>query len=196
MKTLRQQIEALPEPERSARRAFYDDDEWNYSWELNAYPFQIEPASSDWKYWTIVAPPNSGKSYAGEYWAWNKFFNLANVLCIFSGGGYEMDLSFKRFMNTAELWSGHFDYDRIDGVERAVSIRDRSSKRSLRGMSEDAFLRGAARGMMFDYVWADEVFDAAEIAKEYPMAEKYLFTQPTKLHPDTIVSRAGDGRTF
>lgn len=189
MQTLKQQIEALPEPERSARRAFYSDDEWEDSWELNAYPFQIEPATEDWRVWTIIAGRKAGKSWAGEHWAWEKFFEARkNVLCIFSNDDERKD-AFRTFFQLADLWQGHFD-------TTMHSVYDIKEGTKLTTVTEDMWKNGKTRGSHFDYIWADEVFAATPIVHDFPHATRFLFTEPVKPHNETIISRAGDGRSF
>ncbi|URP22152.1 terminase large subunit [Microbacterium phage Big4] len=194
MQTLKQQIEALGEPQRSIKRGFYTDDEWENSWELNALPFQIEPQSDDWKIWTIIAPPKAGKTWAGEHWSWEKFLReKSDVLCLFSTPG-EVQREFKRFVALSEEWtifrahSTPEDYMQI--------LQNQASNRTLICASMNVLRQGVLRGMKPEYVWADEVEDAIEIVQNFPFTERFLFTQPTKLHPDTIISRAGDGRTY
>lgn len=196
MQTLRQKIEALPEPERSARRAFYTDDEWEFGWDLNAYPFQIEPATDDWKIWTIIAGPGTGKSYAGEHWAWEKFFDKrANVLCLFQSRE-SVDDHFATFFQRGEMWSGHFEHSLRDEVYTQRHLRDVTTRNMMTCAVNNARHDPSQEGVIYDYIWADEVLDAEQVVDTYPRAAKFLFTQPTRLHPDTLLSRAGDGRTY
>ncbi|UDL16348.1 terminase large subunit [Microbacterium phage Zooman] len=194
MQTLKQQIEALAEPQRSTRRAFYTDDEWENSWELNALPFQIEPQSDDWKIWTIIAPPKAGKTWAGEYWVKEKFFrDQKDVLCLFSSP-QEVQKEAQHFASLTENWSGFKTY--FTPEDYIQILYNQFCDRTLVFASVDVLRRGALRGMKPEYLWADEIEDANEVVQNFPFTERFLFTQPTKLHPDTIISRAGDGRTY
>ena len=194
MQTLRQQIEALPEQERSRRKSFYSDDEWDVSWELNARPFQIEPPSDDWRTWTILGGRRVGKTYAGEHWAIEKYFNeYKSVLCLI-GHSDQTQLTFKPMFRYADLFPGEFDID-SSGHPHTYRIRDRSGTVMMIG-SESFYKPENFRGMKFDYIWGDEIFNAQEIVDHNPLTTRFLFTEPTKLPTDTIISRAGDVRTM
>lgn len=194
MQSLKQQIEALGEPERSIRRAFYTDEEWENAWELHALPFQVEPPSDDWKIWTIIAPPKTGKSWAGEHWAWEKHFrDREDVLCIFSDLE-QVKKHYHTFFQLADMWQ-HHDYHSTPEDYMQI-LHDKTTGRSLICASEKVLRAGNLRGMRPKYIWADEVENAEEVVQNFPLTERFLFTQPTKLHPDTIISRAGDGRTY
>jgi hypothetical protein len=51
-------------------------------------------------------------------------------------------------------------------------------------------------GTDYEYVWADEIEDAPELMRQLPRVKQFVFTQPTKLPTDTILSRAGNSRTL
>lgn len=191
MRTLKQEILELPPKERDARRAFYSDDEWENSWELNAFPFQIEPVFEDWTVWTILAPPRQGKTFAGEHWAWEKHMEQgSNVLCIFRDR-IAIEPSRDNFMRMAS----HPISERKTSYGKILSSLHTDS--TLICTSEATVRDGGIRGLNIHYVWADEIRDATPIVRELsPTVKKFLFTQPLKLCKDTVISRAGDSRTL
>lgn len=195
MLSLKQEILSLPPEEREARRAFYSDEEWD-SWELNAYPFQLEPLSDDWTVWTIIAPRRTGKTTAGEHWALEKHQReKANVLCIFRDRK-AIEPTLERFIEALEASATDRYVKRSTPADYLQVLYNSDQGTSLICASEQMVRGDSLRGLnRFDYVWADEVMDADVIrARIPPPTKKFLFTQPTRLSPDTIISRAGDPR--
>lgn len=194
--SLKDRIQSLPEPERSARRAFYSNEEWYTSWELNAWPHQLPPVSDQWTSWTIIGSRRTGKTEAGYQWSKEQFLSGNNVLGVFQHKGVLEDVTYR-------LW----------GELRALPAVENSTDFSLKGMETSAprlKLNGKifsfvtvngynrfSRGLSPDCIWADEVLDANIIVRDFADGKRrLLFTQPVKLDPDTMVSRAGDGRIY
>ncbi len=195
MKSVREEIEALPEPKRSRMRAFYDDDEWKYSWELNGRPFQIEPQSDDWRVWTIIAPPKSGKSYAGEHWVIQKFVHdhEGSGLCLFAHP-QSVHMSYKPAFMAADMWQGYFEYRNEGDV--FYEMKDVTSGKTLTFADYAQFERGHFKGTAYDFIWGDELLDPTKVITENPQTKKFLFTHPTKVPEGSTISRAGDPRAF
>jgi hypothetical protein len=66
--SLRQRVEALPPEQRELAMSLYTEVEWRNRWDLNAWPHQIPPQDDEWRVWTIIGPPATGKTTAGIMW--------------------------------------------------------------------------------------------------------------------------------
>lgn len=186
--SLKSRIESLPEPERSARRALYSDDEWENLWELKAYPFQLPPAG-DWKSWTIIGGRGVGKTEAGFQWAVSEVKKGKNVF----GYLHHQNLGQKYLLILQEeVRQQRLTEVAYESRTRSIRVRDKGAGGELH-LEVQSPERG---GGVYDSVWADEIYNAAEMRNMFPMASKFVFSQPTILDPETIVSRAGDGRVF
>lgn len=193
-KSLKQRILELPLEEQSQWRAFYSEEEWNDSWELHALPFQLPPLG-DWDSWTIIGGKGVGKTYAGVQWAVDSLLKWRNVLVIVR--------SYEQMMRIAsELWDllskkSPYGYEaKSNDILSEVIIGNSSSNRWLYIILERDLPHRHFYSSSLFRVWADEPKDASVVRDTLPRAEKFLFTQPTKLDPKTKVSRAGDARAI
>lgn len=194
LQSLRQQIDALPEPDRSKRRAFYTDEEWEHAWELNARPFQIRPESPDSRIWSIIGGRRVGKSWAGEHYVIENYVEEhKSVLGVFYHQQAMMK-SFQPLFQYTEMFAGEFETKR-EG-DAIISMKDLRLGTGLLFMTESSWAKRGTRGQRWDFIWGDEVTNAIPIVEQNHMTPEFLFTEPAKLHPDTLVSRAGDGRTY
>lgn len=189
--TLRQRIEALPEPEYLARRAMYSDQEWERSWALQAYPHQLPPLGDDWRAWTVIGGPGTGKTVAGMRWVEAKLENNhpCRILIVTPSG----------HMNNLET-RVRDDLHHRRGTEWELlftsgEIRVQWGTRIVRFVSEENAHRDL-QGGFFDYIWGDEIFDAQEIINRAPRTQQFCFTEPTKLPTETMLSRAGGPRVL
>lgn len=188
METIRQQIEALPEPERTARKSLYTDAEWRALWELNAFPFQLPPKGG-WDSWTVIAPPRTGKTTAGLNWVHGLVTNnpdrhtyiLIIVRLIEGRVRIAEALREKLFSSPNHTWE--YNLEMKDGTIR-YRERDMSLEIEILPEREESW-----RGLDPDYVWGDEVLDAEHIRRSFPFTKQFCFTNPTKLDSDTIVTR-------
>lgn len=187
--TLKTQILSLPEPERSARRRLFSDWEWENSWELNAYPHQLPPLSDDWKYWTILGSPRTGLSTAGLRWFEHLVMNHSNVTAVaLFEGRHIADFHLTEFLM---ILPGHVkDACTIRSFDGLLRIGDSS-------FTFRPFLRNDPKlyPSQYTHVWADQILDSEEVSSRFHAAQT-LFTQPTKLHPDTHLSIAGKPRAL
>lgn len=189
--TLKQRIEALPEPERAARRALYSDSDWEGLWELNAYPHQIPPMDNDWKSWTVIGPPNSGKTWAGMAWVMEKFVtgtNPTTILALFhhqhAPGAAARFIHGQTVVKDAaltNLQSSPVLYSPVMGNKIIFDIQSNSQRHVASNI---------------DYVWADEIASAPDIMAVFPFVKQFVFTNPAKLPANTRISRAGEPRAL
>src|SRR6478609_1392989 len=173
--TLRQQIEALPEPERSARRAFYTEAEWN-SWELNAFPHQLPPLSNDWMIWSITGGRRTGKTTAGVKWAANalSYNQHVGVVTYYAN---QIESLVGLFMREHDLRYMPFKGShsvRLELKKGQGAIDIHPWRPSDRG--------GMLRGHDYTYLWGDELGDPGEIIQETDHSVmQYCFTSPARI---------------
>lgn len=183
--TLKQRILAMPPGEAEALRAFYSDYDWENSIEVNGFPHQIPP-EGDWRSWTVIGPPGTGKSFAGMHWIIS-VSDVSTTIAIVTRTRHEGHEVWQALVKTirdlGRLGEYQIESDRITHVPNNLRLFFFDEK-NLQG----------ARGLKVHYVWADNVTDATIIRREFPTAHRFLFTGPVKLDPETIVSRAGDKR--
>lgn len=190
--SLKQRILEMPDEEQSRWRAYYSDSEWETSWELHAYPFQLPPRGH-WNSWTIIGGRGVGKTLAGMKWSVDKFTDGHDVIGVF----HHPQVLFHFFEN---MWKSiqqnhgfHSMEASIRQMERTAILRDHDTGKRLTFTAESSAPPSGGR-YGYEYVWGDEVTDAGQIRQFFPLARQYVFTQPVKLDPDTIVSRAGEER--
>lgn len=197
--TLRQRVEALPEPERSARWMLHTDKEWEEEWELNAYPHQIPPIGDDWHVWTVIGSRRVGKTMAGYKWMESKFLysspNDAMKFLILTHHKHDMDrirkMLYDKLLSMGIINEFHI---RTNGDHTSFEVSSTRQKLTMMSIAEDRSQVGAYRlmGTHYDYVWADEIQDADMLVRQLHTAKKFVFTQPTKLPAETLLSRAYD----
>lgn len=191
--SLKQRILAMPAEEQARWRAYYSDEEWMSSWDLIGFPFQLPPIGH-WTSWTILGGRGVGKTTAGLRWAVDTFMEDHNVLGIFHHPP-SMMLVFKKLWQFLQDSGTHPNVEAsVIHSEQQARLRDKITGTQLTFITErDALSQRGAYG--YEYLWADEISDAGQIRQLFPRAQQYVFTQPVKLDPDTVISRAGDARS-
>jgi hypothetical protein len=200
--TLKDRILALPEQERNARRALYTQEEWDKSWELNAFDHQLPPLGDDWTSWTVVGGRRTGKTTAGRRWMQGKM-SLPNA----------QGLVIIHHTNHLSTVSKQFWDDLIKAGEQGnwrMTQHDQTGAYELRHnvVGDNRVLEFTTEGRVMnnngflgprtncDYLWADEILDAPTVMQFYPLTKQFCFTEPTKLPEVTIVSQAGKPRVY
>lgn len=187
LQSLRDKITALPPEEYAARRALFTDDEWHNSWEVNGYPFQLPPPGDEWRFWSVYSPPGVGSSRAGVEW----------VFSVLQQEGAHVAVILYEDINPTNFAGYIYSTARPDepySLDGGTIGRARTEERSVTVVpygSMDVLL-----GMEISHVWADNATDANVIVKAVPNAQRYVFTDPLRPVPSTLVSRAGDERTL
>lgn len=187
LQSLRDKISALPPEEYAARRALFTDDEWENSWEVNGYPFQLAPPGDGWRYWSVYSPPRVGSTRAGVEWVFSVLQQVSAHVAVILYGAIN-PTSFAGYVYSTARPDEPFLLDgssvaRAHTEERSVTV---VPYRRMDGL----------RGMEITHVWADNATDANDIVKAVPNAQQYVFTDPLRPVPSTLVSRAGDERTI
>lgn len=194
--TLRSRIEALPDGEFAARRALYTDDEWNNSWELNAFDHQLWPMGDDWTSWTVIAGRRTGKTTAGKRWIQSKMHIPGVRLLVMVHHPNELSRVSKEFWDDI-VKSGNPDSWRmkqdVNSGNYRLATQSGADVRNLEFVLESRTYQGFVDP---HYLWADEVTDATLVMHSYPLTKQFCFTEPVKLAEGTIVSQAGKGRVF
>lgn len=195
--SIRAQVDALPEPERTARRMLYSDSQWENLWELNAWPHQIPPLGDSWTSWTVIGSRGEGKTVAGYKWLEQKFLYSKAERCL-------AILSHSKEINRIAEFVRSTLYDmavieafqikRTQGTSVRFEHKQGAPKTSLFIVSEQSFSEARGYAADYDYIWADEIEDATQIMHQFPLTKQFVFTQPTKLPAETILSRAGASR--
>lgn len=161
---------------------------------VNGYGHQIPPEGDDWLSWTIVGSRKTGKTWAGIRWMQSKLTDLSRCSRILflgpttSHNSHTMKQMYEHLNNLLQPGLitftrkgeefGQFVFNPTGSVLQARLYAD-NTKHNLYGVH-------------YDFVWADEILNAQMIVDALPATEKFLFTEPTILPVDTVVSRAGD----
>lgn len=187
--TLKDLIESLPEVERVARKAMFSEWEWEHDWRLHAWPHQV-PHREGWRYWSIIGPPGTGATAAGEMWLLDKLINVTpNTQYLALPGndrvGQVADSLFESLNTYAQAqgtpyptrkWSKGGGEIRIDfpWLSSALTIMDTDPNR-LRGLNPQ-------------YVWVERAQDANAYTSLFPRVKQMVFSGPIKMAtgPDAI----------
>lgn len=192
--SVKTRVDALPEPERSARRSLYTDHEWATLWELNAWPHQLAPQGDDWEAWTVIGPPGTGKTVAGYMWLREKFYQTDKVLNLIGILRHPKEIQRLGALYQAEIEQRGFqDYFTYSSTFTRVRIEEKNPltyPTRLHLVSESEVESGMIRGLKYDYVWADQVADANMIQYHMPAAKQFVFTDPARLVEATLLSQA------
>lgn len=186
--SLKSEILELPEPERTNRKELYTPDEWRNCWELNAWPHQLEPTDPEWRVWTVIGPPKTGKTLAGRNWVIGRFLSRPGIYMCIVGDGEEVD-----FVNSliSRLHPTKYEQHSIDKPLAIKITIDSGHKIYIAPAASWPELSSQP----VQYLWADDVVDAEDIINtSWGGIRRYVFTNPTRLAPGTEVSRAGDKR--
>lgn len=189
--SIRSRVEALPEPERSAHLALRSRSEWETSWELNAWDHQRPPLHNDWTAWTIIGPRRTGSTHAGLRWVEEKLFTdyKAKMLVMLRYPGM-VDAVYGHFRQTIDSWGAGEGYRIRKSGDRAF-FNLSNGLQTLEIMPERSDYEDKLRGRHFDFVWADEVEDAEKLMYNLRTTKQFVFSNPTKLPAETLLSRAG-----
>ncbi|QIG57813.1 terminase, helicase domain [Microbacterium phage PauloDiaboli] len=195
--SLRSRIESLPEPERSARRKLFTTQEW-HSWKLKAYDHQLPPQGDDWKIWTMIGPPRSGATRTGFEWALDKLvYHPGPRVRVLGLMHHHKDVEYldnRMWDELYRLWGGsRFRHQASGHAGMHAYFEDKGQPyNEVHFMSERAVGDHGtyARDNKFDFVWADGIRDSEEVVRSYPNAHQFIFTNPDRLHPETLYSRA------
>lgn len=193
--SVRSRVEALSEPERSARLRLYSEEDWDIKWELNAWPHQLAPSGDDWKAWTVIGPPGSGKTIAGYMWARSKFYDVESSYDILAIFRHPKDVERIGRMFYRELGDRGIEKDfDLSTTYTRIRFEERnplSRPTRLHLVAESEVTEGTyLRGREYDYIWADEIEDARMLMYQQPTTKQFAFTGPTRLPDDTLLSRA------
>ncbi len=190
--SIRSRVEALPEPDRSARLALHSRYEWETSWELNAWDHQRPPMHDDWQSWTVIGPRRTGSSYAGLRWMGDKLFhNTSDKLLVMLRYPQQLNDVYGFFRQNIIDFGGEEEYRISKNGDQAL-FKLSNGLQTLLIMPETKNSVDRLRGLHYDYVWADEIEDAEELVYTLRTTKQFLFTNPTKLPRETVLSRAGE----
>lgn len=191
--SIRERIEALPEPERSARRLLYSDYAWEHAWELNAWPHQIPPIGDDWTSWTVLGSRAQGKTTAGFKWMEQKLIPRSEktMLVVL---GYRKDMPRISAMFSSSITEAglatDFTFNKKHTGDRFESLSPKCILDIVPAPASDGYWQFPRTN--YDYIWADEISDATILMQTFPLTKQFVFTQPTKLPKQTILSLARD----
>lgn len=191
--SIRQRVDALPEPERSSRRMLHTDWEWNNLWSLNAWDHQLPPLGDDWKAWTLIGSRRCGKTIAGYKWLSDKLFaGTGSKLLAVTRYPTGLDILREWFYADTIKFGGSIEYKTQNrgGYTEITSPSGRTLHIVKERMAErDGWYTIPHRD--YDYVWADEIESAPVLMDMLPRTHQFVFTGPTKLPEETLLSRAG-----
>lgn len=186
IQNLKGRIDALPEPERSIRRAFFTEDEWETSWALQAFPFQIPPPGDEWRVWSTYAPPRTGTTTAGIQWVASLMErdpeNVRAVVLLRSLQDLQPTaraLSDELYRMGMTYIIGHYYNTEID-----INVTQGSKISVFTDTSNH-------QGRTVTHLWGDEITDAARVVQDFPTVNQFVFTNPLRPAPGTLVSRYG-----
>lgn len=187
--SLRQRVEALPPEQRELAMSLYTEVEWRNRWDLNAWPHQLPPQDDEWRIWTIIGPPATGKTTAGMMWVKSLLDSLHDIrpwreiFALLPTQAEQARIS-KLFVEEYDRDGRLNDLAKIENLGVMIRITHQNSNRIHFGSHHDFnSLRGW--GTPGAYIWADEAYDARDLHDFMPFAHKYVFTGPVVLHSDT-----------
>ena len=195
--SLRARIERLPQEEREERRSLFSDEEWN-GWDLNAFPWQLEPRDPNWRVWVINASRGMGKTYTGMRWALSVLLNPepralpSKLVCLFPTHRHAesvfdttLDVLDQAVFNPAI----EVQHDMVSGV-RGI----RNSETEALMLFSRTYDIEIWRGSNATHLWADELTgQTKDWFMQIPSVEKYVFTggRPPILPAGGYESRPG-----
>lgn len=179
-------IHSLPEDQQAPQRLFFTEDEWMgraYHPILDRSPHQMPPTGNDWATWTVIGPPGTGKTTAGMLWLFDMFMGSAPLETVH---GVVSETEFNIIgARISTLLNPHLDVSLIKSDRGVLEYVNDITGAKL------ALTTPAHRfGYDAKYLWWDDAEDAQSVVKRYSQwATHIVFTNPTKLPDDTVVSR-------